>query len=58
MDANTLKLKKRRGEKIVVLTCYDFPTATWEEKAAVDVIFVGDSVGTNILGYDLSLIHI
>ena len=52
MDADTLKQKKRRGEKIVVLTCYDFPTATWEEEAAVDVIFVGDSVGTNILGYD------
>ena len=52
MDASTLREKKSRGEKIVVLTCYDFPTATWEEEAGVDVIFVGDSVGTNILGYD------
>ena len=52
MDANTLIEKKRRGEKIVVLTCYDFPTATWEEEATVDVIFIGDSVGTNVLGYD------
>ncbi len=52
MDANTLQEMKRRGEKIVVLTCYDFPTATWEEAAAVDVVFVGDSVGTNVLGYE------
>jgi 3-methyl-2-oxobutanoate hydroxymethyltransferase len=35
-----------------MLTCYDFPTALWEEEAGVDVILVGDSVGTNVLGYE------
>ena len=34
-----------------MLTCYDYPTALWEEEAGVDVVFVGDSVGTNVLGY-------
>ncbi len=43
--------KKRRGEKIVVITAYDAPTARLEVEAGVDAILVGDSVGVNILGY-------
>jgi 3-methyl-2-oxobutanoate hydroxymethyltransferase len=43
--------KKRRGEKIVVITAYDAPTARIEAEAGVDIILVGDSVGVNILGY-------
>ncbi len=43
--------QKKRGEPVVMLTCYDFPTAQVEDAAGVDVIFVGDSVGTNVLGY-------
>jgi 3-methyl-2-oxobutanoate hydroxymethyltransferase len=42
---------KARGEKIVVLTAYDAPTARIEAAAGVDIIMVGDSVGTNVLGY-------
>jgi 3-methyl-2-oxobutanoate hydroxymethyltransferase len=42
---------KRRGEKIVALTAYDAPTARIEAEAGVDIILVGDSVGTNVLGY-------
>ncbi len=50
-DLAYIKAKKRAGEPIVMLTCYDYPTAVLEEEAGVDVIFVGDSVGTNVLGY-------
>ncbi len=42
---------KSKSQPIVMLTCYDYPTAVWEEKVGVDIIFVGDSVGTNALGY-------
>jgi 3-methyl-2-oxobutanoate hydroxymethyltransferase len=35
-----------------MLTCYDYPTALWQEEAGVDVMLVGDSVGTNVLGYE------
>jgi len=47
-----LRDKKARGQHIAMLTCYDYPTALWEEEAGVDVILVGDSVGTNVLGYE------
>jgi 3-methyl-2-oxobutanoate hydroxymethyltransferase len=42
---------KRRGEKIVVVTAYDAPTARIEARVGVDIILVGDSVGVNVLGY-------
>ena len=42
---------KRQGEPITVLTAYDAPTARAEEDAGIDLILVGDSVGTNVLGY-------
>jgi 3-methyl-2-oxobutanoate hydroxymethyltransferase len=42
---------KAAHEPIVMLTCYDYPTALLQDEAGVDVIFVGDSVGTNVLGY-------
>lgn len=42
---------KHSGTPIVMATCYDYPTACIEEEAGIDVIFVGDSVGTNMLGY-------
>jgi 3-methyl-2-oxobutanoate hydroxymethyltransferase len=50
-DSNYLKERKAAGKKITMLTCYDYPTALIEDEAGVDIIFVGDSVGTNILGY-------
>jgi 3-methyl-2-oxobutanoate hydroxymethyltransferase len=42
--------RKARGEKIVVLTAYDAPTARLLAAAGVDILLVGDSVGVNILG--------
>ncbi len=46
---------KRRGEVITVLTAYDFPTARLADQAGVEVLLVGDSVGTVVLGYDSTL---
>ncbi|MDQ7092314.1 3-methyl-2-oxobutanoate hydroxymethyltransferase [Desulfosporosinus sp. PR] len=43
--------KKKMGQKITMLTCYDYPTAVIQENAGIDIIFIGDSVGTNMLGY-------
>lgn len=42
---------KRRGEKISWLTAYDYPTATFEAAAGVDMILVGDSLGMCVYGY-------
>ncbi len=45
----------RKGEKVVYLTCYDYPTATLAEKAGVDMLLVGDSLGMCVYGYDGTL---
>ena len=50
-DIGFLHSKKYKHEPITVLTCYDYPTARLQDDACIDIIFVGDSVGTNILGY-------
>jgi 3-methyl-2-oxobutanoate hydroxymethyltransferase len=42
----------RRGEKIAVLTAYDYPTARLVDAAGVPVILVGDSLGNVVLGYE------
>jgi 3-methyl-2-oxobutanoate hydroxymethyltransferase len=42
---------KKAGRPIAVLTAYDYPTAKAEAAAQIDLILVGDSVGTNVLGY-------
>lgn len=46
---------KRRGEKIVMLTAYDYQTARIEDGAGVEVILVGDSLGMVVLGYENTL---
>lgn len=42
---------KRRGEKAVFITAYDYPTAMYVEAAGVDMILVGDSVANTTLGF-------
>ena len=44
--------KVRRGERLVMVTAYDAPSARLADEAGIDVILVGDSAGTTVLGYD------
>lgn len=46
---------KAEGERIAVLTCYDFPTAGIMDGCGIDMILVGDSVGVVVAGYDNTL---
>jgi 3-methyl-2-oxobutanoate hydroxymethyltransferase len=46
---------KRQKRPVVVVTAYDFPTARLADEAGVDVLLVGDSLGTVVLGYDSTL---
>jgi 3-methyl-2-oxobutanoate hydroxymethyltransferase len=51
VTASYLCAKKARGQKIAALTAYDCPTARLLDQAGIDIALVGDSVGTNVLGY-------
>lgn len=51
----TIREKKEKGEKIVALTAYDYPTAKILDTVGVDIILVGDSVGNVVLGYESTL---
>jgi 3-methyl-2-oxobutanoate hydroxymethyltransferase len=46
-----LRAAKEKGEKLVCLTAYDYPTARIVDEAGVDMILVGDSMGNVIHGY-------
>jgi 3-methyl-2-oxobutanoate hydroxymethyltransferase len=43
---------KRRGEPLVMITCYDYPSARIAEEAGVDLVLVGDTAAMTVLGYD------
>lgn len=50
-----LKEAKTSGEKLTMLTGYDFPTAAALDAAGIDMILVGDSLGMVVLGYDSTI---
>ena len=51
----TFKKAKQSGEKITMLTAYDYSTAKLEDTAGVESILVGDSLGMVMLGYENTL---
>lgn len=47
--------KKKKGEKITMVTAYDYPSAKMLDEVGIDTILVGDSVGMVVLGYESTL---
>jgi 3-methyl-2-oxobutanoate hydroxymethyltransferase len=48
---STLQLQKSAGDKICMLTVYDYSTAKLMDQTGIEVLLVGDSLGNTILGY-------
>ena len=55
VSLTTLFKKVDAGEPITMLTCYDYPTAYFQEEAGIDMVLVGDSLGMTMLGYESTL---
>jgi len=55
VTTNTFRLKAARGETITMLTAYDYALASAVDRAGIDSILVGDSLGMVVLGYDNTL---
>ncbi|MFH0849679.1 MAG: 3-methyl-2-oxobutanoate hydroxymethyltransferase, partial [Candidatus Bathyarchaeota archaeon] len=46
-----LRKMKTGGEKITMVTAYDYPSALLADRAGIDMLLVGDSLGMVVLGY-------
>jgi 3-methyl-2-oxobutanoate hydroxymethyltransferase len=55
LGTGELKQMKRDQQPIAMVTAYDYPSARLAEQAGADIIFVGDSLGMVILGYDSTI---
>lgn len=52
MSVPRLLERKRSGQRLTMVTCYDFPSARMVEQAGIDLALVGDSAAMTVLGYD------
>ena len=55
VSINQIKEMKQNGEKISMLTAYDYTTAKIVDEAGIPLILVGDSLGMVVLGFDTSI---
>jgi 3-methyl-2-oxobutanoate hydroxymethyltransferase len=55
VSINSLHRMKADGQKIVMITAYDYPAAAIADEVGVDSILVGDSYGMVVLGYDTTI---
>ncbi len=56
MNTTTQTIRALKGKRpLVSLTAYDFTTARLASQAGVDLILVGDSLGTTVLGYETTV---
>ena len=51
----TIQEAKKRGEKITMLTAYDYSMAKLIDESGINMILVGDSLGMVMLGYEDTL---
>nr|WP_321401766.1 3-methyl-2-oxobutanoate hydroxymethyltransferase [uncultured Desulfobacter sp.] len=55
VTTSSLMKMKQEGKKITALTAYDYPSALMVDRAGIDLILVGDSVGMAVQGWDTTL---
>lgn len=51
----TVQEQKQNGDRITMLTCYDYSMARLMDEAGINTLLIGDSLGMTILGYEDTL---
>src|SRR3989442_151224 len=55
VTTKTVMTMKQTGEKITMLTAYDFLVAKYLDEVGIDIVLVGDSLGNVVQGYETTL---